>query len=93
MKGENVMPKVAEALGVMIGEPFAVCNDQDSTVEWFKLTMDGMQHFSPSDYGFCTLQGIKGNWYHSDYILEPLLIGKRVWIRRKIEQGGLFDGG
>lgn len=90
MKGENVMPKVAEALGVMIGEPFAVENSQDDTVEWYKVTMDGMQHFSSSIYGFCEFRGVKGDWCHSEYILEPLLIGKQVWIRRKVEQGELF---
>lgn len=90
MNGENVMSKVAEALGVMVSEPFAVCNDQDNTVEWFRVTMDGMQHFNPTPDGFHKLNGIKGDWCHSDYILEPLCIGKRCWIRRKIEQGALF---
>ena len=90
MKGENVMHKIAEALGVMINEPFAVRNSQDDSVEWFKITMDGMQHFAPSTNGFSTLNGIKGDWYHADYILEPLFIGRRCWVRNKVEQGELF---
>ena len=90
MKGENVMHKIAEALGVMINEPFAVRNSQDDSVEWFKITMDGMQHFAPSTNGFSTLNGIKGDWYHADYILEPLCIGRRCWVRNKVEQGELF---
>ena len=90
MKGENVMHKIAEALGVMINEPFAVRNSQDDSVEWFKITMDGMQHFAPSTNGFSTLNGIKGDWYHADYILEPLCICRRCWVRNKVEQGELF---
>lgn len=90
MSGENVMPKIAAALGVAVNEPFAVCNSQDNTMEWFKVTIDGMQHFAPSTNGFSTLNGIKGDWYHAEYILEPLCIGRRCWVRNKVEQGELF---
>ena len=90
MSGENVMPKIAAALGVGVNEPFAVCNSHDNTIEWYKVTIDGMQHFAPSIDGFNTLNGIKGDWYHADYILEPLCIGCRCWVRNKVEQGELF---
>jgi hypothetical protein len=90
MKGHNIMPEVAAALGVELGEPFAIENSTDNTIEWFKLTIDGAFHFIPDIRGFCTLRGIKGDWYQAGYILEHLLIGKRVWIREKVKQESLF---
>ena len=59
MGGENVMDKVAEILGVELGEVFIVENSSDDTIEHFRLTMDGAQHFSPDIRGFVTLKGIK----------------------------------
>lgn len=90
MKGHNIMPEVAAALGVELGEPFVVENSTDNTIEWFKLTIDGAFHFSPDVRGFCTLHGIKGDWCQAGYILEHLLIGRRVWIREKVKQESLF---
>ena len=90
MQGENVIHKVAKALGVEIGEVFPVCNSSDETVEYYRLTIDGAEHFCPSTKGFHTVNGIKGDFYHADYILEPIIIGRRAWIRRKVEQGALF---
>ena len=90
MGGVNVMDKVAEALGVELGEPFVVENSQDKTIEYFRLTIDGADHFSPCSRGFVTVKGIKGDWCRADYILGPLLVGRRCWIRQKVEQGALF---
>lgn len=91
MRGENVMDKVAEALGVELGEVFIVENSSDDTIEHFRLTIDGAQHFSPDIRGFVTLKGIKGDWCQADYIMGPLLRGRRCWIRRTVKQEALFE--
>jgi hypothetical protein len=88
--GENVMEKVAAALGVELGEPFIVENSQDKTIEWFRLTIDGADHFNPCPHGFVKVKGIEGDWCRADYILGPLLVGRRCWIRQTVEQGALF---
>jgi len=90
MYGENVMSKVADALGVELGEMFVVENSTDDNKDWFRLTIDGIEHFSPDHRGFVTIKGIKGDWCSANYVLGELLVGKRVRIRRKIEQGALF---
>ena len=90
MGGVNVMDKVAEALGVELGEPFIVENSQDKTIEYFRLTIDGADHFNPCPGGFAKVKGVEGDWCRADYILGPLLVGRRCWIRRKVEQGALF---
>ncbi len=91
--GDNIMAEVAKALRVELGEPFVVENSTDKYIDWFRLTIDGAQHFSPDPRGFATLKGYKGDWCMADYILPELITGKRVRIRRKIEQGALFDVG
>ena len=91
--GDNIMAEVAKALRVELGEPFCVENSTDNHIDWFKLTIDGAQHFSPAPRGFATLGKYKGDWCSADYILPELITGKRVRIRRKIEQGALFDVG
>ena len=90
MKGHNIMPEVAKALGVELGEPFVVENSTDNLIEWFRLTIDGAQHFSPSPRGFAKLNGVEGDWCSAGYILEFLLVGKKCWIREESEQGALF---
>ena len=90
MKGHNVMADVAKALGVELGEPFVVENSTDNLIEWFRLTIDGAQHFSPDPRGFSKLNGVEGDWCSAGYILEYLLVGKKCWIREKSEQGALF---
>ena len=90
MKGHNVMAEVATALGVELGEPFAVENSNNNYVDWFKLTIDGAFHFSPNVKGFVTFHGVKGDWCMAGYVLEHLLIGKKCWIREKVEQEALF---
>lgn len=91
--GDNIMAEVAKALRVELGEPFVVENSTDKYIDWFRLTIDGAQHFSPDPRGFATLKGYKGDWCSADYILPELITGKRVRIRRTIEQGALFDVG
>jgi hypothetical protein len=90
MRDHNVMPEVAKALGVELGEPFAVENISDDHIDWFRLTIDGAQHFSPDIRGFITFRGIKGDWCDADYVLDRLLVGKRAWIKERMEQGALF---
>jgi hypothetical protein len=91
--GDNIMAEVAKALGVELGEPFCVENSNDSHIDWFRLDITGAQHFSPNSRGFATLGKHKGDWCSADYILSELITGKRVRIRRTIEQGALFDVG
>lgn len=90
MYGDNIMTEVAKALGVELGEPFVVENSTDNHIDWFRLTIDGIEHFSPDHRGFVTIKGIKGDWCGANYVLGELLVGKRMRIRRKIEQGMLF---
>lgn len=80
MGGENVMDKVAEILGVELGEVFIVENSSDDTIEHFRLTMDGAQHFSPDIRGFVTLKGIKGDWCQADGFLKEILTGDAVIV-------------
>lgn len=37
------------------------------------------------------LKGIKGDWCQADYIMGPLLRGRRCWIRRTVKQEALFE--
>ena len=89
--GRNIMSKVAEALEVELGEPFCVENSTDNLIDWFRLTIDGAEHFSPDPRGFATLNGFKGDWCLANYVLSELLTGKRVRIKWTIEQEALFD--
>jgi hypothetical protein len=91
MYGENVMSKVAEALGVELGEVFVVENSTDNNIDWFRLTIDGIEHFSPDHRGFVTIKGVKGDWCGANYMLGELLVGKRMRVRRKVEQKMLFE--
>lgn len=90
MYGENVMSKVTEALGVELGEVFVVENSTDNNIDWFRLTIDGIEHFSQDLRGFVTVKGVKGDWRSANYVLGELLVGRRMRIRRKIEQEVLF---
>ncbi len=87
---KNVMSEVARALGVELLEVFAVCNSVDNSIEYMRLTKDGLEHFLAEYHGNYTHNGHKGRWSRTDIYLEPLLTGK-IWIRDEIEQGVLFD--
>lgn len=86
---QNHVADVAKMFGVKLNEVFAVCNSVDDKIEYFRFTINGMEHFIAEYRGSYNIGGHRGNFNRTDTYLEPLILGK-IWIKEDVEQGALF---